>query len=318
MSAEDFEAVALDGTVEDGTLQAELADGRVIVAEVRTVDPPEGHQCPVDWCLRQFDTESDRNRHVGFRHREQTKADCEECGESFTAPPSKQQRFCSWSCKTDAHTIAKQCPVCLDEFRTYQSEDQDYCCSECFYERGKLYDRPDKPAPLLNAIHRDGFDGETLERRAYAHLSPEWERYEVAAGVLFEQDGPPRDYEGVMAALRGREDLDPPAEQRALLDVVVSVACQLTNDSVDHVGAAEFLSVLEDATTLFEVSQAWRICRSDASRIVDRLGVRAAVTTGEAEAMQRAKEVLDAGEDFGVDEDAAWTRHPGSEADSDD
>lgn len=307
----DIEAVSIDGDVPGGKVQARLEDGSVVVADIRSVDPGDAdYRCPVDWCLRRFESAASRNTHVGFRHSEgASQTQCEHCGEMFPNAPSSDQSYCSWDCKTAANQADRTCPMCRDDFTTYNSDDKTYCSRSCYYESSRADHRPELPRTLLRDIRGDGFVAEKLEGRAYAHLAPEWDRLDVAVAALIEREGRPRDYEAVMDCIRSRDDLVTPDDQLDLLDAVVRVSCLLTDDSIDHVGAQEVLAALDEATTMLEVQQAWRVSRTNARQICDRLGIQDSVTDGEAAAFKRAKKILDEGNySFDSDEEAVWNR----------
>lgn len=58
---------------------------------------------------------------------------CNNCGDDFEVPPSKSdKKFCSRECWKDNSRIYKDCPVCGEEFWTYQSTDKKYCSDECY------------------------------------------------------------------------------------------------------------------------------------------------------------------------------------------
>lgn len=325
VSGEDIVEVAIDrdeGLEEDddegtGTLQAELADGRVIVGEIRCID--EGDvECPIEWCLRRFESKGSLNFHISWRHPEENERTCEHCGDVFASPPSSNNRFCSWQCKTNENQLDRSCRVCGDPFTTYRSNDNEYCSRECFYVLGNIGERPESPGPLIRDIRRDGFTGSKLESRIYAHLSSEWDRLDVAIAVLVSRDGPPADIEAILEDIRDRDDFDELPGSTALLDRVVRITCQVTNDSIDHVGAEEFLAVLQEASTLLEVQQAWRVGRMDARQITERLGIMDAVSSGEGAAIKRAREMLESDDESFGPGDPVWEHASTTEGQADD
>lgn len=121
------------------TISLKLSDDRVLVARVTQLQDGDVH-CPVDDCIRRFDSERGLKTHLGKQHPDvatRTRT-CPGCDEEFE-PSYKDNRYCSRDCYFEHKTegsVTKICPNCDEPFSISASkaDDRKHCSKECQLE----------------------------------------------------------------------------------------------------------------------------------------------------------------------------------------
>lgn len=102
-----------------------------------TDDPTDEDEVPCPTCPRTFETEGGRNRHHALAHGEslvERTAECENCGDEFTAHPRRRERFCSKECANEFRRDPREtivCGTCGDEFEALPCDDRSFCSPKC-------------------------------------------------------------------------------------------------------------------------------------------------------------------------------------------
>lgn len=132
LSAADVVAVTCDTLEEGRTLALDVGD-EVIVARI-TQRQTGDVTCPIDGCVRRFDSQKGLSTHLGKVHPEyDRRPECAECGERYD-PSHTDQIYCSRGCYHNSGRTTLECEYCGEEFPIKEShaDSRRHCSQECY------------------------------------------------------------------------------------------------------------------------------------------------------------------------------------------
>lgn len=229
--------------------------------------------CGDDFEVRQSDPDVYCSR-ACYRNRptENTREErsCPECGDTFEVYPSRDQIYCSQVCYSASRWETRTCPMCGDEFQSHRENkhlEREHCSAECMYERRRSDPRPDDPDALLDELVDEDHDVDAVVGRAHAHLGPGWSSTDVRLWYVLRGA---EDYQE--AAVEVAEQLDGDRDVDGLRDLLLEIAAA-HHGAPGRFGGAALHQLLDDADTLLEVADGLRVSRSEARKLVRRLGL---------------------------------------------
>lgn len=134
ITPETITAVSHEEIDEGRTVALEVGD-EVVVTRIRQIQTGD-LECPVDGCVRRFETRKGRSTHLGKLHPEyDRRRECPECAERYE-PSHADQIYCSRDCYHASGQTTMDCEQCGEAFVVKQShaESKRFCSQGCYDE----------------------------------------------------------------------------------------------------------------------------------------------------------------------------------------